>query len=577
MILRLTALLAVLAFVAAGCGSDDGDKSSGASVAEAAAEQLRYLDPQSSSVVAIDLRWNGDNWGDVKPLIERMLKAAREGRPPGERSAVPETAENALEQLVGFARLSFAKDVEPALDGHLLIGAVVPPGAYRDPDEDGTFDAGNPPPEPEITFVYRTEKGDLKRIAEKIASLDSPESLKPLRGYEDTVTLDGEIAIVGTETLVWSWSGGTGDRPLRAALDRAKDGGGMPADRLAQAERDSGMTDPLVLATGDLTVARQLVAEEGLERGREEIPYLRALRRASAALDVGDDAVEANARLVTDGEPLEATDLPVAAPGDLELPKDRDVIGGASRDQSVTTTFLSRMARSLFADSRFVKAVEKAEKDLGIRFEDEVLRQFSCPSVSVLEPADPERSNSAPRFGARSCVDDPDRMRELLPRLSPHLPAILTGLQGLGDEGLTALLLLAPDAPLTPGALLGQIDVNPFADAKPDEDLFEVSGLRDFDDAAAQAGPDTLVFGLIGDAFVVASDIEMARRAAGLETEELDGEAGSALRVPLGVVLSDDEDDADAKAVMSVFGDLAATLRAEPEATVAEARLAIKD
>nr|MDQ5808694.1 hypothetical protein [Actinomycetota bacterium] len=261
MLLRLIVLLAALAALASGCGGDD-EASSGASVAEAAAEQLRYLDPQSSSVIAVDLRWNGDNWGDVKPLVDRMLKAVREGRPPAERAATPETAEDALEQLVGFAKLSFAEDVEPALDGHLLIGAVVPPGAFRDPDEDGTFEAGEEIPEPEITLVYRTEKGDLRRLAEKIGQLDSPEALKPLRGYEDTVTLDGEIAIVGRKTAVWVLSGEDGDGPLRAALDRAKDGGGLPAERLAQAERDSGMTDPLVLATGDLTVARQLVAED---------------------------------------------------------------------------------------------------------------------------------------------------------------------------------------------------------------------------------------------------------------------------------------------------------------------------
>lgn len=568
-------LLAALFALAAGCGSDD-DASSGSSVAETAAEQLRYLDPQSSSVVAVDLRWNGDNWDDVKPIVGRMLKAACEGRPPTERAAVPETAEDALEQLVGFADLSFAKDVEPALDGHLVIGAVVPPGAFRpDAGEDGTFDADEEVPEPEITLVYRTEKGNLRRIAEAIAGEGE---LKPLPGYEDTLALDGTIAIVGTKTAVWSWANGTDDRPLRAALDRAKDGGGLPGERLAQAERDSGMTDPLLLATGDLTVARQLVAEDSLERAREEIPYLRALRRASAALDVTGDAVEATARLVTDGEPLDERDLPVAPAGELELPKRDDVIAGASRDQSTTTTFLSRMARSLFADSRFVKAVEAAEKDLGIRFEDEVLRQFSCPSTSVLEPADTSGPDSASRFGARSCVEDPERMRELLPRLRPHLPAILTGLQGLGDEGLTALLLLAPDAPLTPGALLGQIDVNPFANAKADEDLFEITGLRDdADNPAAQAGPDTLVFGLIGDAFVVASDIEMARRAATVETEELDGEAGSALRIPIGALLAAEEDDEDAKAAASVLGDLVATLRAEPKATVAEARLAIRD
>ena len=39
------------------------------------------------------------------------------------------------------------------------------------------------------------------------------------------------------------------------------------------------------------------------------------------------------------------------------------------------------------------------------------------------------------RSRAVSEIADPDRMRELLPRLAPRLPAILRGLQGLGNQG----------------------------------------------------------------------------------------------------------------------------------------------
>ena len=182
------------------------------------------------------------------------------------------------------------------------------------------------------------------------------------------------------------------------------------------------------------------------------------------------------------------------------------------------------------------------------------------------------------RFAARSCVRDPDRMRRLLPRLRPHLPAILSGLQGLGDEGLLGLLLIAPDAPLTPGALLAQIGVRPVGGGDEEELLYEISGLRDdVRDPVAQAGPDSLVFGLIGDAFVVASDRAMARRAAAVETETLDREAGSAIRVPLDRLLAAREGDDVGVALAKVLGVLTATVSAEPQATSARAELTLRE
>ncbi len=326
------------------------------------------------------------------------------------------------------------------------------------------------------------------------------------------------------------------------------------------------MDDPLLLATGDLGAARDLIGvdEEDLERARESVPYLRAVRRGSVGIEPGDDGLEGKLRLVTDREELGERDLPVGPAGELELPDDDAPVLGANRDQSYTTTFGAQVARALYADSRFVRAVERAERELGISFEDEVLRQFDCPSVSLLEPAG-ERSNAG--FAARSCVNDPDRMRDLLPRLRPYLPAILNGLDGLGTGGLTALLLLAPDAPLVPGVALGQIDVQPLGGGD-DEELYEIT-------SPPRVGPDRMVFGLIGDAFVVATDEEMARRAADLDATSLDDDAAGAVRAPLSALLGLDGDDA--QAFDEVFDDLLATISADPAATVATARLKLRD
>ena len=81
-----------------------------------------------------------------------------------------------------------------------------------------------------------------------------------------------------------------------------------------------------------------------------------------------------------------------------------------------------------------MRRVERSKPAEGVRFEDEVLRQFSGPSFTVLRPA---RRRSEVAFGARSTLRDPAAMRAQLDTLAPALPGILEGLQGLGSFGLT--------------------------------------------------------------------------------------------------------------------------------------------
>jgi hypothetical protein len=106
-------------------------------------------------------------------------------------------------------------------------------------------------------------------------------------------------------------------------------------------------------------------------------------------------------------------------------------------------------------------------------------------------------------------------------------PCSLEGLQGLGTTGLASLLFVAPDAPLTPSVLglLAAIDVRRLAgDAS--EQLYEITGL---DENRDRPGPDRVVYGLIGDAFVVGSSAELAREVAAMETEPAE-EAATRLR-----------------------------------------------
>jgi hypothetical protein len=96
----------------------------------------------------------------------------------------------------------------------------------------------------------------------------------------------------------------------------------------------------------------------------------------------------------------------------------------------------------------------------------------------------------ATAFGARSTLRDPAAMRALLERIAPDLPGILAGLQGLGTTGLTGLLFVAPDAPLTPSAfgLLVAIEVHRLAGGGA-EQLYEIE-ITGLDEDGAGPGPD---------------------------------------------------------------------------------------
>jgi hypothetical protein len=542
--------------IATGCGSED--KGNSTAVTDAVEDQLAYVDPDASLALAVDLRYEEENWERLRPVISRLLGEVREAADSEDRLQIPANVDGALAQLSAFAGLDFEDDVRPLLDGHVVVGLTLEPqAAPRLPDT-------------QTTLVYRTDEGELRPVAEKL--LEGRE-FRTLPGHDDVVATEDGVALVGDDTLVAAESMAL----LEAAIDRAEAGGGFPASRLRAAEGSADLADPLVLATGNLDLALNFVTTDTLERARAEVPYLAAVERIDAALDVSEDEIEANAQVATTGSPLSEEQLPLGPAGELSLPRSEGMIAGGSRDQSRITTFAASIVRSMFADSDFVAAVDDAERELGIRFEDEVLRQFNCPSVSLFEPDPNARLGAAGRFQARSCVRDPERMRDLLPKLAPRLPGILRAMRGLGDEGLLGLLLVAPDAPLSPGSLLAQIGVKPLdggGDGDGDEQLYQVSGLRDAEPGEAVfPGPDSVVFGMIGDDFVVGSDRTAAREAATLETETADEDAASALRVPpetlAGLVGSEDTADV----LRGTFGEIEIRFAAEPRVTEARVRV----
>ena len=231
---RLLALGLVAASVQAACGADDGGGESG-SVAEAVEEQLAYVDPNSALVVAVDMRWEEENWESLRAMGDRLLEEARGVVEPGDRGALPADSEAMLAELSrSFLGLRFENDVRPLLDGRLVVALGL--------------DAGPSTLEELTTVVYRTEEGDLRPAVEKVLQ---GTRLRPWRGQEDVLVAD-VWAVVGGDTLLVAESG----EHLNAMLERAERDGGFPVEVLGAAESGAGIGDPLVVATRSAACAR---------------------------------------------------------------------------------------------------------------------------------------------------------------------------------------------------------------------------------------------------------------------------------------------------------------------------------
>jgi Protein of unknown function (DUF3352) len=360
------------------------------------------------------------------------------------------------------SEINFARDVEPLLGEDLVL-------AEWGPEEDAR-----------LLAAIETPDGEL---AEKLA-----------RRLDLAHRVDGD-------TLLMSISGGA------ATLERPE----QSFDPAAFGEDDG---PALLRLAGD---PRLIVEELDVD---VDVPWIQALEAVSASIRLENHAVTARAHLTTRPDDLRDEDLPLATGDDAPQAGDEDgAISSGNRNQSRTTVFLAQLARAAWPESEFVAEVELAEKDLGISFEDEVLKQFNGPSASV---AWPDGS-----FAAVSELDDPDRMRELLPRLAPRLPGILRGLQSLGNKGLVALLLVAPDAPLVPGALplLRQGDIG--VRRLEGEDLYELTGLDEGDNRFTVP---QIVFGLLDDdRFVVASGLDEVRSVSDLALSDVEDAHGAAV------------------------------------------------
>lgn len=468
----LGSALVLVSLLVAGCGGGSGGEPGSLD------GTLGYFPEDAGIVIVVNTDLDSDQ---LERLDRKIIRPENEG----------EGLEDLLREVVEDARLSWDEDVKPLLGNPLVIGT------QSSVELTGISAA-----------IQTRDAGKLRALAEKFPGASSEGEAHGAQLY----VADGEIAFaVEDDYLIIAQNLDT----LNRALEQHDQDDGLTEAKLEESLPEAA-DEALLRARGDIRTIEDFF---GLSREVPEVerlftlPWFSALRTVGVAASFPDDEhLLVHASLNTDSGELSEDDLPLATGEESpEVVSRADEIVSANRDQSRTTVFLLRAAQAAFPNSRFIQAVEELEQDLGVDFEDEILRQFDGPSASAL-------SFDGRSFAARSAVRDPDTLREQLRVLAPRLPDLVQGLEGLRSQGLALLLLLAPDAIASTQPLQGvQVELPQGPD-----DLYHVSGLTG-------DGPSDLYFGLVGDVFVIASDEERAFAIAEESTEPVDGAQGAAV------------------------------------------------
>jgi hypothetical protein len=471
---RLLAL-AVLALAAGGCG---GTATSGGA---GAGDALAYLSADSTTVILVSTDVDGEQWEQVDRRVYRPTVTE------DEEGGAPKTLDDFAADAAKDVGLSWDEDVKPLLGNDIAVG--IEGDAMGLLGGDGEFS---------LTAALDTRGGDVEEVLEK-AKFERAGEANGATLFRDE---GSERAMFAVEDGVLVWA--EDEETLRRALARQDSGGGVEQEAVDEALTELP-GESLVRAFGSLD---SLNAQEEIRRF-SDLPLVQALEGWGLTVGFGDSRLNVDLAVRLDEQQVDEADLPlVTGEESPEIVLREGELAGGNRNQSQTTAFLLRALRAGYPDSRFVKAADAIEQELGIDFEQEILRQFDGPSASYVSP-------DGQTFAARSEVRDPEALKEVLPRIAPHLPALVEGLQGLESEGMALLFLFAPDAPAA--APMEGVKVDP---PETEDGFYRISGLTG-------EGPSELYLGLVGNVFVVASDEQRAREIADADTVAAEGATGA--------------------------------------------------
>lgn len=287
---------------------------------------------------------------------------------------------------------------------------------------------------------------------------------------------DGSRFAVKDDTLIVAGS----DELLDAALQRAE-----KEEGLSQADFDAALEGLPDDALGRVYVDVQgLIQADPDAVDARKIPWVDAVRTLGLTAKASDDDVAVDFNLKTEGD-LTNADLPLApgpeSPGVVEQPGEVNI---GLRDPSQIVGFAEAAGQAISPSGfgQYAQAKRQIEKGLGVSLDDDLIAQLTGDvSVNVAVNG---------TFGVRAELKDPAAFKRTLAKLADVLPDFAKG-AGMGAVGL----------------------------AKP-------KGGQQFY-ALAQPDGDNIVFGVVGDVFVLANDPARAGRLATAKPTAVPGAKGS--------------------------------------------------
>ena len=267
---------------------------------------------------------------------------------------------------------------------------------------------------------------------------------------------------------------------LKSALERADGDDHFDEDSFDQALE--GLPDGALLRLyADLQAA--LENDPGSVDARK-VKWIGALRTLGMTARAEDDRIDVDFRVRTEGD-LSDEDLPIA-PGDEAPPiiEREGEIGLGIRDLAHIVRFAENAGQAIdpagFGD--YARGKQTIDRQLGVSLDDDLIAQLTGNVSASVSPGG--------GFGVRSELKDPRAFERTLAKVADVLPSFAQG-AGFGAVRLT----------------------------KP-------SGGQDFYVLSKPRGG-AVVFGVVGDVLVVASDARRARELAGAEPVDVPGASGS--------------------------------------------------
>jgi hypothetical protein len=287
---------------------------------------------------------------------------------------------------------------------------------------------------------------------------------------------NGSVFAVKDDTVVFA----ADKQQLTQALKRA-DGG----DHLTEDAFNKGLEGlpGSALARVYIDVEALLKSDPATADARS-IKWVDALRTLGATVVAADHGIDVDFRVRTEGD-LSDADLPIA-PGDEapEVIKQEGEVGLGIRDLAHIVKFGENAGQAVdpagFGD--YVKAKKTIDKQLGVSLDNDLIGQLTG-NVSATVSLDG-------KFGVRAQLKDPKAFDRTLAKVADVLPSFAEG-AGFGTVGLS----------------------------KP-------KGAQDFY-ALAKPNGSAVVFGVMGDALVVANDPGRAGQLAGAQPSAVAGAKGS--------------------------------------------------